>query len=594
MSILSTAPESIGAIPANPQGMVIAGTTGAGPFFVEGGRSLVTGSQRGPLNHIAIDGTVVLRELTTELGSAANLLLYPGLARREFVGPGGTSIETVLSPPTLPFVAVQWSTSEGTVPGAIRFVIPAFPGGSEPERGASGVSVRGPDGLVVAAYLSPAPRAMTLSRNDAGDHVVTLGPGQDNPTTLIVSAGRSEEVGDALAATAFLSGHTFRAAAGPLEDGIVLETGVTELDDGFHWARIRVHHAMERLDGIDVAQHSHAESTDRDRARLMLGLAALVSGDPRGAVRLLSSEMLAGTPVRALLAARIAASTGDAKHALDHAEAILGGVPSVGDSDLALAGLARTLLADGLRHGAPEALIAALRTPLPSRGAGLAGGSGGGRSLPMVASPPQSDPWIRWVDQLLRGDPMGPIPTTEPREAATVRGSAALFRSDPDAAWVSWRGSLSEGLAGGPSGPAGWDPMTTHGRSGAPTAAELILAFGHGLLGIAQDAPAGRIRIAPRFPSHLTEFGVDGISLGTTTLRLDYRRTGPRHSFTLTPRVASVPPLVVFEPTVPGHVSDVRVDGEAADLELRYERANTTAPIQIPIDGERTVEITTG
>ena len=57
--------------------------------------------------------------------------------------------------------------------------------------------------------------------------------------------------------------------------------------------------------------------------------------------------------------------------------------------------------------------------------------------------------------------------------------------------------------------------------------------------------------------------------------------------------MASVPPVVVFEPAVRGHVVEVRVDGEVAELELRREGNLTIAPVQVPIDGVRHLEIST-
>jgi len=593
MTVLSTAPDSIGAIPATPSGMVIAGATRDRPFLVEGGRSLVIGNQQGSLRSVAIDCTVVVRDLETDLGSAVNLVLYPGLARREIVGPRGCAFETVLSPETLPFVAVQWSASGGTLPGVVRFVLPTVPDDSEPDHVARGIWVRGEDGRAVAAFMTPTPTDITLADDGRGNLTVTIRPSSSGPSTLIIAAGSPDEVRAALAATSHLSGHTYRAAAGPLEGGLDLHTGVAELDEGFAWARIRTRHSLERLVAGGPTTRSAPAPSESDRSTLMLGLAALIAGDAASALCVLSAGTLASLPIGAVLAARYAASTGQSAHALDHAQALLGaGLLPPESSDPALDSFVRSMLADSLRHGAPESMISELRRR--SRAADEAKVQGEeSRSLPMVGSPRVEDPWARWVDRLLRGDPTGPIPSVATPEAAAVRESAALFSSDPDAAWASWRHSLSGGLADGPAGPGSWDPVEVSGNTEATTAAELILALGHGLLGIAQDAPVGRIRIAPRFPSHLTNFGVGGISLGTSSLRLDYRRSGLNHAFTLTPQIAAVPPLVVFEPMVPGRISEVRVDGVPASLELRSGSTGTIAPIQLPIDGERTVEITT-
>jgi len=56
---------------------------------------------------------------------------------------------------------------------------------------------------------------------------------------------------------------------------------------------------------------------------------------------------------------------------------------------------------------------------------------------------------------------------------------------------------------------------------------------------------------------------------------------------------ASVPPIVVFEPAIPGTVTQVRIDGEAADLEAKTSARWTVVPVQLPVDGARVIEILT-
>jgi hypothetical protein len=112
------------------------------------------------------------------------------------------------------------------------------------------------------------------------------------------------------------------------------------------------------------------------------------------------------------------------------------------------------------------------------------------------------------------------------------------------------------------------------------------------MLGVAPDAPVGRIRIAPRFPGHLRSFTVAGIALGETRLRLAYERRGDRHRFTVAPEHAAVPPLLVLEPTVRGRIRSIRIDGEPAELDAREIGLLSTVPVQLPVDGERTLDVT--
>jgi hypothetical protein len=164
---------------------------------------------------------------------------------------------------------------------------------------------------------------------------------------------------------------------------------------------------------------------------------------------------------------------------------------------------------------------------------------------------------------------------------------------DPDAAWGEWRRSLGAGLAFGPAGPATWDDEADDGVDGSRTA-EILLALVHGLLGLAHDAPAGRLAMAPRLPTHVNTFTVRGITLGDASLRLGYERSGQNHVFTLDPELAAVPPLIVFEPAVVGRVVGIRIDEALADLDVHRVEGLSLVPVQLPLDGPRRVEITTG
>jgi len=150
---------------------------------------------------------------------------------------------------------------------------------------------------------------------------------------------------------------------------------------------------------------------------------------------------------------------------------------------------------------------------------------------------------------------------------------------------------LAAGLANGPAGPGTWDEWDAHERGHAPTAGLMIAALVHGLLGVSPDAPAGRLRVAPRLPDHLTRLDVVGLALASTRIGLSYRRDGAVHHYRLDPTVSRVPPLVLFEPTVVGTVKRVSIDGEPAALDATSLAGGTRVSVQIPIDSSRTVEI---
>jgi len=191
------------------------------------------------------------------------------------------------------------------------------------------------------------------------------------------------------------------------------------------------------------------------------------------------------------------------------------------------------------------------------------------------------------------GEPTPPPPVDPWADEDALYTLPSLFRSDPEEAWRRWRNTVLAGLESGPAGPGSWDASDRDDGLVAPVTSSLLCALAYGLWGLAADAPAGRVRIAPRLPSHLTRLRVEGVRVGSARLAVTYERDGPAHRYTLEPMRASVPPIVVFEPAIPGTVTQVRIDGEAADLEAKTSARWTVVPVQLPVDGARVIEILT-
>jgi hypothetical protein len=119
-----------------------------------------------------------------------------------------------------------------------------------------------------------------------------------------------------------------------------------------------------------------------------------------------------------------------------------------------------------------------------------------------------------------------------------------------------------------------------------------VATLAHGVLGIAPDAPSGRLGLAPVLPTHTNAYLVRNIGVGDARLTMEYRREASSHRFTLTPTAGRVPPMVVFEPAVAGgHVRAVRVDGRTAELDASTEGDRVRVRAQLPVDGVRTIEI---
>lgn len=556
------------------------------------------GLQRDPLLDIEVDGRTCVRRLSAIRGAAVNIVLHPGLVRREVAGPLGICLETIVAAPSLPFVAVQWSAAGAGTPSEMTFEVPGEVAQLEADAEA-GVVRRVHDGShsVVAGLVGDAgSRRVDLSRGAPGWTTVHWTGLSGSPLTLVVAAGNPAEVRSALAASGHLQGHANRAAQSPVHEGLTLSTGVEEIDDGVAWAIARVH-AEADLASVSPSAVAPAVGVTEPLHRLLIGLAAIAAGDVEGAEGLLRAGEGIGDTVHGLLSATSALATGRSGPAGRVAQAWLGTDAPPADHGLGLTDAAYGRLADALRHGAPDDVIAGLRRSV-GRGQPAAGPAG---RLPMVGQSRGTSPgWGPWITSVLSGDPGGDAPASPRTDVLIARRSCADFARDPDAAWAAWRQLLASGIRGGRL--AEWDLDPAAPASGAHVEPfdgvppEIVLALVHGLLGYSPDAPVGRLRLAPRIPSHLTRFTVTGLGVGEASLTLEYERAAGMHRFTLDPVLAAVPPLAVFEPAVEGSVLGVRVDGSSAELDTRPAGVRTVVPVQIPVDAPRTIEIevTTG
>jgi hypothetical protein len=566
--LLAAVPDTVPSL-SGTQPALARAAAGGGPFLAEGRRARALGDEAGVA--LLIDGRELVVAGRSGRASTANTLVAPGLVRRERVGPAGAFIESVLAAPALPLLCVQWEASALPMPELA--LTDELARTVDARQGPDGTL---PDGVIVAALepgrlaaLAVVPSSCRLVARRAGRTVEVEAPADAGAVSLLAVAGTPAEVRAALAAAAHLRGHAVQAGAAP-PDGLELRTGVPELDDGLAWARARTAaraHSIARALELDP----RPDATLR-RAALLHGLSTLVAGDVDGAYAL-HRALPPSAVERALLAARIAAITGDQSPALAAASALEAGVPD----DDPMWRTALPMLGDALRYAASEEAIASLRRMRRAGPAGATPAPGGtGRRLPMAGGgtapdPPRSDAGFR------------------PR--ALLAGDAPPFPDDPDGAWATWRAHLAAGLDAGPGGPATWD--VPFGRPAGRTthAAQIVLDLAHGLLGLAPDAPVGRIRMAPRFPEHVRSFELRGIAIGDGRLALTYERLDEVVRFTVEPEAGPVPPLLVLEPLVAGGVARVRVDGAEAQLETRAANGRVVVPVQLAVDRIRTLEI---
>ena len=577
-------PELGAAVPA----LAISGTASAEPFLIEGEAASAQGVLEGGIDRIRIHDRVVVHDLTVGNSLGVNFVLMPGALRRERTGPMGTVMENVVVTPTLPLVAAQWSRSPVGDDGALRLVV--TPGGArvrcDVHDGVLRAVGQDPDQSVAVALYGGTGR-WTLADDGDGRVLASHEMGGDGPLTLLVTAGPDAALRSALAAAAHLPVHERRAASTTAE-GVRVLTGVAELDDGFALASCRVRASLWR--GAMTTPGHHV---------FWSGLGALAVADVESASRavaLLEGQLKAGQPawpveaMTALLAASLALTSNDASAARHHAHLILdrawapGGVSSHGAS---LWAFALETLAHALRYTGTDDSVAGLRTlaaELPSR-------ADNGMRLPMVADGrPNAGDFLRSV---LAGGLGHPPPTRIRRLDDTLRTWSG-FGEDTDAAWGRWRETLSEGLVSGPSGPASWDEVDDVLAPGAPVAGAMVAAFSHGVLGYMPDAPSGRLRLAPRLPSHVRSLTVENLRVGPTSITLRYERSKTRHRFVLEPTSARVPPMLVLEPSIPGtRLAEAHIGNARADLDAIPEGERVRVRVQLPLEGPCTLDLRT-
>lgn len=634
--------DPIPSIDTSLSGLHDARPAGVFPFLVEGEVVWVRGVASRPELRVGRGRHVIATIRPAGLGAAANVLLFPGIVRRDFASALGSVVETVLATPTLPLVVVQWAADRGGLPESIgvelhdasragdlpldidgaggRLVAEVVDGarivvhaGVVDASAASSMEIQLAPDAAKATVRAVADGIGAVLRPQGGDHVslvlaLASGTGQERrPPSRPGVSGRAQRGRPASAvadAARHTSGHAVRAARGPTE-GLLLRSGLKAADDGVAWLRAR------------LAGQAHRLTLEAPpAAALSIGLAASLVGD-RGASEAALASTPDDSPTRALLAARHAAVFGDTAAAWESARRWAERA-DVASNISALAPLAAQELADALHlSGDPETISSLRRIALLGRSAPTErradpsrSPSGvdeaGGRTLPMAGRASPSDPTAR-LRGLLTGDPSALAPTVQQPALEAAYRATATFQSEPDAAWMEWRRLLGQGDGSGrmvtlwdesdPGSPEGQvEPPA--GRSeegssfvGGSLTAELLLALASGLLGLRSDAAAGRIRIAPTLPGHLTRFEVSGITVGGSTISMRYAVEGDMLRYELTPETGSVPPLLVFEPSIDGRPLEVRIDGNVAELDPRQARGRTVVPVQLPLDAVRTVEI---
>jgi hypothetical protein len=599
--------------------VAVAAAAGPGRFLVAGAQAAAGGTERNGVESVRLGARLVAGRVQAHAGSGANVLASPGLLRRELVGDRGVTLETVLAPPALPAVAMQWMAPSGAPPPAVQDLsIHILPGAADVRYAVGEAGVRAVDAarddVVVEVCVHPTPRSWSARQDEGGGLRLTAALGKEAPVTLVLAAGPTSGVGTTVSTAWTLDAHAVRVVhdADPRHARtLALATGAPEVDRAWVWATSRVRAALGWATPGLVGHPGDVFWT---------GIGALAIGDDATAAAALGlleecpvpetdPALGAVIPTAALatvLAARTALTLGDVAPALRHARRLrAGGLDEArrrSDTEgWALWGFAMESLADALHHAAdPETLKTLRSARTPTAGSHPPGAEPA--RLPMLGVAAEV-PSAAYRLRALLGGPGG-APHASPGPGGAGMGPAlstwsALVSNRPDEGYAAWRGSLGDGLRGAHAEGGGcrgaWDPANDLLHAGSPGAGILTATLAHGLLGVAPDAPAGRLGLAPTLPTHSDTFQARNIRVGEVRVALEYHRNGPTHRFVLIPLEGRVPPMVVFEPAVAvGRVHAVRVDGRAAELDTAEAGGRTRVRVQLPLDGVRVLEIDCG
>ncbi|CAN5694025.1 hypothetical protein BH23GEM10_BH23GEM10_14220 [soil metagenome] len=126
-------------------------------------------------------------------------------------------------------------------------------------------------------------------------------------------------------------------------------------------------------------------------------------------------------------------------------------------------------------------------------------------------------------------------------------------------------------------------------------AADVILDFVHGTLGIEPDATRNRLRIRPGPDTADTGIEVRSIRFGDGAVNLrgstDRHNSRVRHNWRVSQDAGAIPLTVLLEPVITGTVTGCSVDGRPASLSPQPVPGGTAVPVQLVLDDERSLDI---
>ncbi|MEZ4417104.1 MAG: hypothetical protein R3E10_15230 [Gemmatimonadota bacterium] len=141
-----------------------------------------------------------------------------------------------------------------------------------------------------------------------------------------------------------------------------------------------------------------------------------------------------------------------------------------------------------------------------------------------------------------------------------------------------------------------WSAQAAPGAEGRPArhlgqASDLVRAV-HSSVGIRPDAPYARVGVAPHCPPDWNAFALEHLRVGTSEMRVRYRRTDRSHRFDCEQTWGVVPLTVVLEPWLPvPTTAAAHVDGSPGEPAREPEGGGSRIRLQMPLEAPRSLEI---
>ncbi len=136
-----------------------------------------------------------------------------------------------------------------------------------------------------------------------------------------------------------------------------------------------------------------------------------------------------------------------------------------------------------------------------------------------------------------------------------------------------------------------WE-ATSCDRLPAGTPSDIVNVFMHTMLGVAPDAPRGRLRLRLCLPDWET-LRVENLRLGDALVLLQCARVGEHFNYVIEQIAGAMPVRLIFEPTFVTPIKSVLIDDVAADLAARPYRDRVLAPVQLMLDHQRVLRFMT-